>query len=158
MVGYLMLDTLIGNQDRHDENWGFVTCIGPPTRIMLAPTFDHASSLGRSETDANRSKRLITRDRGGSVEAYVARARSGFFETPAAHRTMTTLEAFMAAARVRPQASRYWIEALFGLSSSDFESIFDLVPANLITTPARDFAMRMLEANGQRLLKAVSEG
>jgi len=49
---------------------------------MLAPTFDHASSLGRSETDANRSKRLITQGRGGSVEAYVARARSGFFETP----------------------------------------------------------------------------
>jgi len=106
---------------------------------MLAPTFDHASSLGRSETDANRSKRLITQDRGGSVEAYVARARSGFFETPAAHRTMTTLETFMATARVRPQASRYWIEALFGLSSSDF-------------------AMRVLEANRERLLKVVSEG
>jgi len=71
---------------------------------------------------------------------------------------MTTLEAFMATARVRPQASRYWIEALFSLSSSNFESIFNLVPANLITTPARDFAMRVLETNRQRLLKAISGG
>jgi len=156
MIGYLMLDALIGNQDRHDENWGFVVCVGPPRYILLAPTFDHASSLGRNETDENRLKRLTTRDRGGSVEAYAARARSRFFETPAARRTMTTLDAFMAAAKVRPGASRYWIEALSGLGSSDFESIFDQIPKPLITTLAREFALRMLEANKRRLLEAVS--
>jgi hypothetical protein len=39
MVGYLMLDCLIGNQDRHDENWGLIVCPGIPARITLAPTY-----------------------------------------------------------------------------------------------------------------------
>ncbi|WP_133511843.1 hypothetical protein [Candidatus Thiosymbion oneisti] len=74
MVGYLVLDALIGNSDRHDENWGFISCGGSPSHVMLAPTFDHASSLGWNETDENRLKRLMTQDRGGSVEAYATRA------------------------------------------------------------------------------------
>jgi len=78
MVGYLMLDTLIGNQDRHDENWGFVLCLDRSRRVTLAPTFDHASSLGRNESEKNRMRRLETKDRGDSVEAYAARTRSVF--------------------------------------------------------------------------------
>lgn len=108
MVGYLMLDALIGNQDRHDQNWGFVVCLGRPLSVALSPTFDHASSLGRNESDVNRNKRLATRDRGGSVEAYVAWARSGFYESATARRTMTTLDAFLAAARIRQEAARHW--------------------------------------------------
>ena len=43
-LGYLLLDVLVGNTDRHHENWGLVqTVIG---ERHLAPTFDHASSLG----------------------------------------------------------------------------------------------------------------
>lgn len=158
MVGYLLLDALIGNSDRHGENWGFVVRVGSPPRILLAPTFDHASSLGRNETDARRRGRLTTRDRGYSVEAYAERTRSGFFATPAARRTMTTLEAFEAAARMRPKAARCWVEALSDLGEPDFASIFDQVPTHLITTPARDFALRMLAFNRERLLKTELRG
>lgn len=100
MVGYLLLDALIGNSDRHDENWGFVICGGPLPHVVLAPTFDHASSLGRNESDKKRLERLTTRDRGYSIAAYAERTRSGFFETPKARRTMTTLDAFRAAAEM----------------------------------------------------------
>jgi hypothetical protein len=52
-VGYLMLDAWIGNTDRHHENWGFVEVRGiqtPQVIAHLAPTYDHASSLGREQT------------------------------------------------------------------------------------------------------------
>jgi hypothetical protein len=52
-VGYLMLDAWVANQDRHHENWGFI--VTPERTIHLAPTFDHASSLGWNETDATRT-------------------------------------------------------------------------------------------------------
>ena len=44
-LGYLMIDTWIANQDRHHENWGLVTV--KDKKIHLAPSYDHASSLGR---------------------------------------------------------------------------------------------------------------
>jgi hypothetical protein len=68
-VGYLLLDTWIANQDRHHENWAFI--ITKEGTIYLAPTFDHGAGLGRNETDENRRKRLITRDKGRSIEHYV---------------------------------------------------------------------------------------
>lgn len=56
-VGYLMLDAWIGNGDRHHENWGFVIQL-PDGIPHLAPTYDHASCLGRELQDAKRSERL----------------------------------------------------------------------------------------------------
>lgn len=70
-VGYLMLDAWIANQDRHHENWAVI--VTPERNVHLAPTYDHASSLGRNETDQSRKDRLTTRDRGRSMERYVER-------------------------------------------------------------------------------------
>lgn len=53
-VGYLLLDAWIGNGDRHHENWGIVrikTDSNPEETEYLAPTYDHASSLGRELSD-----------------------------------------------------------------------------------------------------------
>ena len=63
-VSYLMLDAWIGNTDRHNENWGLVAVIKPgaPVALHLAPTFDHASSLGVREPDRKKENRLQGRD------------------------------------------------------------------------------------------------
>lgn len=41
-----MLDALVANLDRHHENWGIVVDPSGLLPTELAPTFDHASSLG----------------------------------------------------------------------------------------------------------------
>jgi len=152
MVAYLMLDCLIGNQDRHDENWGLIVCSGKPARISLAPTYDHASSLGRNESDEKRSFRLTTRDQGASLESYAAKARSAFYGHADAKKTLTTLEAFTVAARLRHEAARYWLERLSEIGTDDFEAIFRQVPTQSISEPAIEFALKMLAANKERLL------
>ena len=63
-AAYVVLDAVVGNTDRHHENWGLLvepTPRGP--RGFLSPTFDHASSLGRELRDEKRAARL----RDGSV-------------------------------------------------------------------------------------------
>jgi hypothetical protein len=55
-AGYLLLDAWIGNTDRHHENWAVLFSRADVT-IHLAPTFDHAASLGSHETDV-RARRL----------------------------------------------------------------------------------------------------
>ena len=47
-VGYLMLDALISNQDRHHENW--VILLNDITdKKYLCPTYDHAAYSGERE-------------------------------------------------------------------------------------------------------------
>lgn len=150
-VGYLMLDALVGNQDRHDENWGLI--LTPDNRLVLAPTFDHASSLGRNEQDAERLARLTTRDQGRSVERYVERAKSALYRA-VDENPLTTLAAFQDAARLVPEAGKYWLQRLGTTHLADYRRIFDNVPVTEISEPARDFALRMLEINRNRLLQS----
>ena len=58
-VGYLVLDAIVGNTDRHEENWAIIA--GANGR-RLAPSFDHASCLGFQLADEQREGRLTTLD------------------------------------------------------------------------------------------------
>ena len=149
-AGYLLLDALVCNQDRHHENWGLISI--PEQGLLLAPTFDHASSLGRNETDENRSKRLNTKDKWFSVESYVEKARSGFFENKSSTKAMSTVDAFRECAKANVGAGQYWLNRLYALKDSDFSDILNEVPDDFISPEARDFANAMLRINRNRLL------
>ncbi len=150
-VGYLLLDAWVANQDRHHENWGFI--VSPERTIHLAPTFDHASSLGWNERDSTRLQRLATRDMRRGVEQYIEKALSAFFSSPTSSKPMTTLDVFSEAARLNPRAGKAWLERLTEISENDVTKIFDQIPNDRISDTARRFAMKMLELNQKRLLK-----
>lgn len=52
-AGYLVLDALVGNGDRHPGNWAILERQSDGARF-LAPTYDHGSALGAGLTDDNR--------------------------------------------------------------------------------------------------------
>jgi len=153
-VGYLMLDALIANQDRHHLNWGIIIIMesGKP-KIHLAPSFDHASSLGRNETDIVRQERLTTKDMGRNIKHYVERARSAFFLSPSDTRSLFTIDVFYKAAQRWPRAARSWLNNLELMSLKDIDDIFGNVPKTEITHIAVTFAKQILSINKNRLLE-----
>lgn len=153
-IGYLLLDALVGNQDRHHENWGLIrTASGA---LYLAPTYDHASSLGRNEIDQNRIDRLTTKDAGHTVAYYAQRARSSLYETRLSNKPLTTLDAFIHAAKIDPYASQYWLRRLRSIDPVLFkEEILEKIPSDWISQPAIDFAYAILTINRNRLLGLI---
>lgn len=149
-TGYLLLDALVGNQDRHHENWGVTN--SQSQGLRLAPTFDHASSLGRNETDENRFERLQSKDAGRSVEHYCERARSGLYKMTSGKKPMNTIFAFQEAVKISPVAGQFWLERLGKINAVDFEFIFNEIPDSEISETARNFALKMLSVNQNRLL------
>lgn len=149
-VGYLMLDALVGNQDRHHENWGLISV--PNQGVFFAPTFDHASSLGRNESDQVRKDILETRDAGRNIESYVSRARSALFLTPGDTKPLKTLEAFAEASKYRPHAANYWKNKLSYLKLEEIQRILDKIPDDQISEMARKFACKMMEINIKKIL------
>lgn len=157
-IGYLVLDALIGNTDRHHENWGVViSSEGDETRFHLSPTFDHASSLGRNEQDAKRQLRLTTRDQRASVEAYAQKARCAFFgiQNPAV--TLTTREMMTELAAAYPEATRLWARRAISIPKDFFTSIFEQISPEWISVEAVEFAIRLLMAN-QRMISETALG
>lgn len=155
LAGYLMLDAWIGNQDRHHENWGLLVIFrrgDPPIQIYLAPTYDHASSLGCNESDETRRQRLSTSDSGYKVEAYVRKAKSKLFANKEDTQPLTTLDAFRQAATYYPAAARIWLDRLANVSNNDTLELLNRIPSDRLSPVGIEFAQEILEANRRRLV------
>lgn len=147
-VGYLLLDALIGNSDRHHENWAFVSLNG---KTYLAPTYDHASCLGGNETDETRERRLTTKDKGFSVQVFVTKCRSALYAKDSDQKPLKTFDAFLEARQRYPNAANIWLEHLNKVSNNDILGLFQRIPTERISKTAIEFAQKILEINQRRL-------
>lgn len=149
-VGYLLLDAWIGNTDRHHENWAFINLVN---KTYLAPTYDHASCLGRNESDQRREERLKTKDAGFSVEAYINKSSSALYAQVGDKKPLKTMDAFYQAALCYPNAALLWLDYLAKISSATTLELFERIPKERISANAIKFAQKILELNQSRLLK-----
>lgn len=150
-AGYLLLDAWVANQDRHHQNWG---AIRDGDRLMLAPTYDHGSSLARNLTDQERKDRLRTKDQGRSVAHFAARARSGFYHSPEDKKTLYALEVFEEFAEHAPAGATIWKESLSRVTSETVKLILNEIPPQRMTPVTREFTFELLMINQQRLLNS----
>jgi len=141
-VGFLTLDACIGNTDRHQENWAVIERDG--TR-RLAPSFDHASSLGFLLSDDERVERLQTRDLLRTPERWAASARSRFEDNPGP--VDLAVDGLLMVGR---PARLHWLDSARGLR--DLNASLSDVPAAVMSEPAREFARRVFASNVERLM------
>jgi hypothetical protein len=149
--GYLLLDTLVSNQDRHHENWAIIINNNDGTH-SLCPTYDHAACLGRELTDSDRETRLNSKDKNRQIPTFVKKARSELFATSRDKKTLTTIDAFYLSIKQKDKAKQHWISKLDELSNNTIEEIIDNVPADIMTKAAKRFAFAMLIENKKRVL------
>lgn len=155
ITGYFLLDALIGNTDRHHENWAVIgqTTVENRVRFYLAPTYDHASSLGCHLTDHERQERLTTRNMQRNILAYTNKARSAIYALETETKPMTPLEVFRSARDYAPDVGNYWLNRLETLSVDTMRSRFSYLPSERISPDAVEFAIRLLELNRMQLLE-----
>jgi hypothetical protein len=150
-AGYLVLDALVANQDRHDHNWSVLV---PPGKdaVRLAPSYDHASSLGFNLTDAERERRLAD----GSLEAWASRGRALRFEHQPPASAVESLVALAARAcrRADAPARARWTTQVGMLDMSLVAEVFYRMP--MLSLPAATFAIKLIETNQQRLIEALN--
>jgi hypothetical protein len=143
---YVVLDALICNTDRHHENWGFLTTYqtnetGAVTMTFrMAPSFDHASSLGRELLEERATEILTTT----GVAAYARRGHGGIYWNQSDRRGANPLELVELASKKFPE---YFRDPLVGVASAPVERLLDIVgkvPNFVISEPSRQFAKALL--------------
>jgi len=149
-VGYLLLDAWIANQDRHHENWGIIAY---NETIYLAPSYDHAASMGQNETDEVRKERLTTRDQNRHITRYIEKARSAIYLNETEQKPLSTVAVLEMAAARSPNAAKLWRERLGDISKQQCLAIFEKIPSTEISETACEFALTLLELNKLRILK-----
>jgi hypothetical protein len=157
LCGYVTLDALIGNTDRHHENWGLLGTqtsvlhdVAIIARMEVAPSFDHASSLGRELLDEERLRRLNEK----SVLSYIRKGRGGIYGKASDKHGLSPLAAALMAKKLYPEFFERWWEKLEALEEGKMRAILDRVPPDWMSAPARDFALAFLCASRQELLNS----
>jgi len=153
IASYLLLDALIGNTDRHHENWGVLaTRKGDDWRVMLAPSFDHASSLGRELLDSSRERKMAA----NQVADYAQRARGAIYWSENDAHGPSPLELVRRAAHKYPQVFRPAGAKLAKINEGIIRRIVDSIPRDWMSPSARKFAVEFMCYNLNALRRTFS--
>ena len=154
LAEYVVLDALIGNTDRHHENWGLLRRLegnGLRGILFLAPSFDHATSLGRELLDERRNRFLKENRVGG----YVEKGRGAIYWSEDERRGPSPLELVRRAVRTYPDLFRPAGLKLAEIDENVFSQIVDRIPADWMTSLARVFTVELLGYNYRQLKEIV---
>ncbi len=150
--GYLVLDAVIGNTDRHHENWAFLAWSSQDKRMaVMAPSFDHASSLGRELLDEGRGKcrkRLLAESRMGR---YSENAHGAIFWQSMDRHGLSPLELVRRGVRDHPEMFTGAVQKACTLRTEQIAAIVERVPPDWMSPLARKFAIALTEYNLQQL-------
>ncbi len=144
--GYLVLDALVANQDRHEENWAVLRPLPGGGEVTLSGSYDHGSALGFNLTDA---KRTLELDRDG-VPRFCGKAMAHRFDRASDGRLTLVELAHKALSRCSPAARGYWLTSVEAATESVLANTVDRVPE--LSDPVRRFTHALLTTNRRRLL------
>lgn len=151
-AGYLILDAVIGNTDRHHENWAVLRRDPPPPiSYRLAPSFDHASSLGRELQDHRRL--LLLKEK--RVGDYLRQGEGAVYLTELGEQPIAPITLVEKLYPSHPALFNGWLAALVHVTADHLDSIIQKVPENWASSPQRDFARAMVLEAKQKLISLV---
>ena len=127
-AGYLVLDALIANTDPHHENWAVINAASG--RAWLAPSFDHATSLGFQEAEDRKGAMLGDR---AALERWVARGSSNHFEG----KPGLVQLALAALDRCTAEVRQFWLDRLGAFERDQWAAAIQRVPGELMSQADR---------------------
>ena len=145
---FLVLDAVIGNTDRHHENWGVIRERKDDGWVgYLAPSFDHASSLGREFGDKRREG-LLSNNRIGD---YSEKGTGGIYWSESDSKAPSPLELVRLAYREYPNLLAPALSKLAMLDEIVLREIVEGIPSDWMSDAARRFAIQLISYNCREL-------
>lgn len=143
LAEYIVFDALIGNTDRHHENWGFRFRFlhgEDGFQFEIAPSYDHASSLGRECRNERCEKYL----RDSKVGAYVRAAHGGVYWLATDAKGVSPLKLVELASAKYPKYFAPALQKICGLTEYDAWQAISRVPAHCASDISKQFAHAIL--------------
>ena len=141
LAGYLTLDAMIGNVDRHHENWAVLRSASTETpSLRIAPTFDHASSLGRELRDEKRKDFL----RQKRIADYVQKGSGAIYWKETDPKGANPLALAIRAAKTHRSYFQRWIDRIKDVAPAELHLLISKVPEHWMSPIAKEFAVAIL--------------
>lgn len=153
-AGYTLFDVLIANTDRHEQNWAILVPRLTSEPERLAPSYDHASSLGFNLQDSARQPRVEDR---GLLRAWVEKGCARRFEHVGSPRSLVDHAAAAAAAvaTCSVEGANWWRERLGMLNIEPLAQVLRAGAIPEMSDLAVQFVIALLTVNLRRLRDAI---
>jgi hypothetical protein len=152
-VGYTLLDALIANRDRHDENWAVLQPQLGSLPEMLAPSYDHGSSLGYSLPDHKRDHCLAAP---GRLEVWAARGTAHRYEHVPPAKTLVA-HAMKALTMGSLDTGEWWRAQIRELNLGEILDPLEREVISGMSPGSARFAAALLKLNLRRLQDAIRD-
>ena len=155
LASYAILDGIIGNTDRHHENWMVMLAPGQ-AQFQIAPSYDHASSLGRELADSRRQQILAQ----GRMLNYIVggkgkRGKGRIYADANRKVPLSPLRLAQLICRWQSDVVQPTLERLQTLSDGEFRPVIDKVPPQFMSDIAKEFAYQYLTTSKRELLRSI---
>ena len=155
LYSYFLLDGLIGNTDRHHDNWmlKYENRTGNG-ELTVAPSFDHGSSLGRQLSDKSRQYKIRNEEVLEYLHSPKPTRRLFWDENPQPDRSPLAIACLIN--QREPHLTRRVMDRIGCVRDAAFRSIVDRIPSEFMTVPAKDFAYQVLVTSRRELLRSIT--
>ena len=139
LAEYMVFDALIANTDRHHENWGMRWQMDPAAGeypINVAPSYDHASSLGRECLD-ERCEKILHKN---GVGKYVKAGRGGVYWQSTDKHGANPLQLVQLASEKYPKYFAPALEKVCKLNEDEFLQMIRRIPTHRASDVSKRFA------------------
>lgn len=150
--GYLILDALIANQDRHEQNWAVLERIDESEAPRLAASYDHGASLGFNQTDERLEQILATP---GEVERFAAKGKAVRLDDLDGRKLSLVDAACRGLAAASPPARAHWQSVIKEFKGADLWAKLEDLKLK-VSTPRATFIQQLIEENHRRLKDAAA--
>jgi len=163
-AGYLCLDALVANRDRHEQNWAVLEPAVGDGPFELAPSFDHGSALGYNLLPGQRTQMAEHRDQLARWAARGTAHRLQHTKPPPLKVTLVDA-AVDALIMCTERGRRHWQQVFIeGCEGQDLVEVLEpgigaIAEASFegLSDPAATFLSSLLEINLRRLRDAIRD-
>lgn len=147
----MIFDALIGEQDRHEENWGVTRKSGT---YKISPLYDNGCSLLREFYDEKNAKKYY--DGIKNFDNYIKRSRTIIYKQDGTkYKHFELIEELY---KKYPVQIKREIENLEKLTDSKIENIVNKIPNNIITEKHKEYIIKYIKIRKEILLDIIKEG
>jgi hypothetical protein len=150
LLEMLVFDTLIGNTDRHQDNFGMIR--NEKTGILtFAPLYDNSSSIGRELLN---KKILLMNTDSQMFYAYLhgRKSASRILWNEWSEKKINTFEFLRRVITMSPEIV-YDIERIENIGNNEIETIVHNVPDEVMTEVKKNFVIKLIKYRRNHMLK-----
>ena len=148
-VKIMIFDALVGEQDRHEENWGIIIV---NNHYYISPLYDNGCSLLREFKNDNLANQYYSNKK--SFEAYIRKSKTYFYKEDKKTR-YGHFELIHYLYLMYPDIVVNEIIRLKKLTDKKIEEIVEMIPDDLLTKIHKKYIIMYLKRRKEILLKII---